>query len=404
MKRTALTRDTFHPEAPPHQFRQSSGNRQAQAGSAVFSRHGGVGLLKTLKNHVQLFRWNADAGVLDGNVHAAEIVFPASGRDFFGHQDHLHAALLRKFNGVADQIRQNLLHAGRIADDGIAVFRRRPAGKPDLLFLDPDGHHSTDVANHLPQAERNRFQRQLSGFDFGQIQNRIDDIEKIFPRRLEDPNVFGLLFIERAFLQHFRHADDGVHRRPDFMAHAGQKFRLRLAGLLGLFGQPAGQNSLPLYRFVHPAQFLFHLFSVRNVENKPVQIQQGPVITGDTATLLIDPALASVPVQDPVFDFPGVTQPDRFSNGLFHSAGVVPVNNAFKGANGIADKVGCRITCHPIDVRTHVDHRPVFVVHAPVRDAGDIRHQGSELLLALGQRLFRRFALGNLPDQLLIGV
>jgi len=265
MKGASLTDGTFHPEAPSHQLRQPAGNGQAEARSAVFSRHGGVGLLKTLKNHVQLFRRNADSRILYGDMNVAKIIFRAAGGDFFGDHVDLHAALLRKFNGVADQIRQDLLHAGWIADDGIAVFRIRPAGKPNLLFIDPHGHHIADIADHLPQAERNRFQRQLSGLDFGQIQNRIDDIEEVFPRRLEDADVFGLFFIQRSLLQHFRHADNGIHRRPDFMAHAGQKFRLRLAGLLGLFGQPAGQNSLPLYRLVHPAQILLGLFPLCDI-------------------------------------------------------------------------------------------------------------------------------------------
>ncbi len=40
--------------------------------------------------------------------------------------------------------------------------------------------------------------------------------------------------IERGVEQQLRHADDAVHRRPNLMAHIGQKLALGLAGGFGL--------------------------------------------------------------------------------------------------------------------------------------------------------------------------
>jgi len=56
-------------------------------------------------------------------------------------------------------------------------------------------------------------------------------------------------------------------------------------------GIQQGRNQTGLPFDFHPG-----LLALRNVENKPIQIQKGPVLTGDTAALFIDPALTSVPV------------------------------------------------------------------------------------------------------------
>ena len=75
-------------------------------------------------------------------------------------------------------------------------------------------------------------QLQLSGLDFGCIENLIDDAEKL---------VAGLVDVGRRSLRtvgelaeilaahHFGEADDGVERRAQFMAHGRQERGLGLA-------------------------------------------------------------------------------------------------------------------------------------------------------------------------------
>ena len=53
-------------------------------------------------------------------------------------------------------------------------------------------------------------------------------------RVLDDADEALLDLIELRVGQHVRHADDGVHRRPDFVTHHGEKVGLRLCRLFGI--------------------------------------------------------------------------------------------------------------------------------------------------------------------------
>ena len=75
----------------------------------------------------------------------------------------------------------------------------------------------------------------MSGFDFGEIQNVVDDAEQMTARRLHGFRPTPLLRIEIAAQQHLVHAKHAVHRCADFMAHRGKKGGLRPIGSFGSF-------------------------------------------------------------------------------------------------------------------------------------------------------------------------
>ena len=76
-----------------------------------------------------------------------------------------------------------------------------------------------------------------AGFDFADVQNLIDQFQEMTSvlKNVADEPV--LLLIERAFQllgKQLRETDDGVQRRAQFVAHAGQEFILEVIRLLNL--------------------------------------------------------------------------------------------------------------------------------------------------------------------------
>ena len=65
----------------------------------------------------------------------------------------------------------------------------------------------------------------------------LSTVQERFGRVLHQLEILALLRVERGPERQVRHADDGVHRRADLVAHVGQEFALRPAGRLrGLLG------------------------------------------------------------------------------------------------------------------------------------------------------------------------
>jgi hypothetical protein len=64
-----------------------------------------------------------------------------------------------------------------------------------------------------------------------QIEDVVDDREESLPRFVDCIDVVALLLTERGVEQHPGHADDGIHRLADLVAHGGEKQGLRLVRL-----------------------------------------------------------------------------------------------------------------------------------------------------------------------------
>ena len=87
-----------------------------------------------------------------------------------------------------------------------------------------------------PQIEVHEFERQLAGLDLRKIENVVDDGQQRLTRSPDSFRMLTLLGGKRRVEQQPRHADDPVHRCPDFVAHGGEKFGFRpCGGLRGIF-------------------------------------------------------------------------------------------------------------------------------------------------------------------------
>ena len=77
-----------------------------------------------------------------------------------------------------------------------------------------------------------RFKAQLAGFDAREIEDVVEQAEQGACRLLGLVGMVGLARLQGALPQQLEHAQHGVHRGADFMAHVGQEVRF---GAIGRF-------------------------------------------------------------------------------------------------------------------------------------------------------------------------
>ena len=106
------------------------------------------------------------------------------------------------------------------------------------------GQHQHGVVEQVAHRENGFAQLHLAGVDLGKIQHVIDQVEQMGARLEHVFGIFGIFGVaERAIefgLDDLGKAQDGVQGRAQFVAHAGQEFRLGMIGLLGFLRHVAG--------------------------------------------------------------------------------------------------------------------------------------------------------------------
>ena len=146
--------------------------------------------------------------------------------------------MLRELDGVANEIDEHLPQPGRIADQRGGDLRSDAERQLEPLLVGANRHHLERLVEDLAEIEVDALEHQMAGLHLGKVQDVVDQVQELAPRLPEDADVLALLRGQRGFPQQVRHADDGVHRRPDLVAHAGEEVALGavrvLGGLLGL--------------------------------------------------------------------------------------------------------------------------------------------------------------------------
>src|SRR4051812_34425052 len=69
MKDASFLRTTLHPDPSLHLLDQLPANSKAKAGSAVLSGRRAISLSERFKDHFLFIRWDADSGIVDGELH-----------------------------------------------------------------------------------------------------------------------------------------------------------------------------------------------------------------------------------------------------------------------------------------------------------------------------------------------
>ena len=198
-------------------------------GAAVAAAGRRVGLHERLEEPADLVRRDADAGVGDGKLQSRGPAVVARGAN--GDAD---AALCGELHGVARQVHEDLAEARRVGVDRLGERVLIIDLEAQLLLAGPHLHHRQGIVDDLLERAVRLCQRQLLGLDPRQIENVADQFQQRLPVSLDSGEELALLFQRQVgSRQQVAEAENGRHRRADFVAHIGQELALGAAGCLG---------------------------------------------------------------------------------------------------------------------------------------------------------------------------
>jgi hypothetical protein len=103
-----------------------------------------------------------------------------------------------------------------------------------LVLLGKLSRGADDLIDKPDQIDTLGIQFELAGFDLREVQYLVDEAQEVSPGGIHAAQRFQRLFRSKACRvggHHLSQADDGVKRRAQLMAHAGEELRLVLACL-----------------------------------------------------------------------------------------------------------------------------------------------------------------------------
>ena len=173
---------------------------------------------------------------------------------------------LGELDGVVDEVGQDLGQTQGVADQVVG----HPGGDMDeefqALLVGLEANHGGDVAEDVVEPEGDVLHLQLVGLDLGKVEDVVDDAKQGVAGPLDLLQVVALLGGQFGLEGQVGHADDGVHRRADLVAHVGQEQALGLGCRLGLqprllhLGGLGADGGVGLEQFVLLQQQLLPLF------------------------------------------------------------------------------------------------------------------------------------------------
>src|SRR5687767_83057 len=176
-------------------------------------------LAKFFEYDVQVIRSDAYARIGHGDL-KSHITKPCNDSDF--------AALRGKFHRVGKQVQHDLFEQSLIRNP-LADSRTELERERDALAAYVVPHEVKGVPDCLADIEAGQFELHAPGFDLREIEDVVDQGQKVFARAVYVLEVLGLFRIdvaEHALAKHFRETDDGVQRRAQLVGHIGEKLRL----------------------------------------------------------------------------------------------------------------------------------------------------------------------------------
>ena len=121
----------------------------------------------------------------------------------------------------------------RVADERIGQFVGHLAHQFQALFVGPHAQGLDDLLDGLAEPEGRRLQLEPPRLDAGEVEDFVEEFQEQVGRFLGRLQVVAHRGRELLAQGQVGHAQDGVHRRAQFVAHAGQELALGDVGGLG---------------------------------------------------------------------------------------------------------------------------------------------------------------------------
>ncbi len=143
------------------------------------------------------------------------------------------------FDRVGQQVLENLLQALAIGEEhGRRTFLHLHL-EPQLAIGRQRLEHPAQAIDQARHAGVFRAHFQLAGFDLGDIEDVVDQVEQVIAGGIDRLGKLDLLGAEvflRVLRQQLGQDQRAVQRRAQFVGHVGEEFGFVLAGALQLVG------------------------------------------------------------------------------------------------------------------------------------------------------------------------
>ena len=220
----------MHLDGTAHHVDDILGDRHTEASTLDLADSGSALTLKGFKDALGKLLAHADTGVLHPNL----IQSASLGRiRQLGHTDRHRPASGSEFDGVGEEVQQDLVQPGLVA---VNVFIRHIHDihvQLQLLGVDLSGDDRLDIVKDIRQIGLLLLQVDLSAFNAAHIQHIVDEREQMVTGG-EDLGqvVLHFLLIVNVGCGQSRETDNGVHGSTDIMGHVGKEGALCFVRLL----------------------------------------------------------------------------------------------------------------------------------------------------------------------------
>ncbi len=226
-----------------HAFQQVLNDAQAEANAALFVFERRINLVEDIEDMLLLLFREADAGVANGKAQGDPVVILL----FAGDADD-DFALVGEFDRISGQVEDNLLQVEGIAMQCHGQVRRDDEDHFELFGRCRQGDVAGSVFQQFLQVEVFLYDRGLSGFQAGEVEDFIDQCEQLAAAATDQVKIFALFAVQRCVLEQVDEADDAVDRRSHLVAHVRQEVAFGSVGGFSL-GLALLQLFVHLYLF-----------------------------------------------------------------------------------------------------------------------------------------------------------
>ncbi len=191
-----------------------------------------------LEDRAELVLRDADPGILHREADQSRL----AGRRLDADR---HGAFGRELERIVHEIGEHLSEPDRIRPDHRLGRQGDLRREIEALAIRPVREQPQDAFDRLADVEIERFDLQLAGLDLGQVEDVVDDGEQAFAGPCDHLRLAARVARQVSLRQEFRHDQDAVHRRADFVAHGRQEVGLG-AVRGGGFGSCLGVIACPV--------------------------------------------------------------------------------------------------------------------------------------------------------------
>src|SRR5215471_2004613 len=213
-----------HGHVASHHARELAGDGKAEPRAAEALRGRGVSLAELVEQLCLLLRSHANASVSDGELNPATSVGDPT-------RLQLDLTLFGELAGIAQQVEQYLPQPHGVHGEDTQVLLRVD-NETVLVLLGKLSGGADDLVDQRCERYGLRVELELSDLDLRQVEHLVDEAKEMSPSA-----VHALQRLLRFFRaeprgvrdHHFGQPDDGIERRAQLVAHAGDELRLVLA-------------------------------------------------------------------------------------------------------------------------------------------------------------------------------